>query len=993
MRHQAIRFFLQRNMFMKTMSSGVTLLLLWLFVYPTAAGAQMQAKRAPLASTRQPGDEAELAKTLERIERQLAKLDAKMVKAEDAAAEASELRALRQRLDKLHPQALKNFDRVAQHLKDKGLPQEIMKRHNEAVATYKREMHTLMVNLDAMEAAPTKAERRERSQRALAHLRAKNKRQQHRSFDPNNLPFGTPDSKVRKPKLTKEEFHAWLHPKEPVKVAATALSSGMLGSQQVSLKPTPEDLAETVDVQITNEIRTLATQLNHNPVEIYNWVYNHIEFMPTYGSIQGSQMTLENQKGNAFDTSSLLIALLRASDIPARYVIGTVQMPIEQVMNWVGGVTVPEATLEVLGQGGIPSTGLVEGGAIKAVQLEHVWVEAWIDFEPSRGAIHIAGDTWVPIDAAFKEYKHIQQVDIEHNVPFDMKSFVDEIISSAQSDIQSGWISGIDHHLIEEKLTAYQNQVLSYIASVSPDQVLTDKAISKTRNLMVSTQLPYEVAVRGDTIYQLPDNLRHKYRFILYSSVLNRENETPDMSFAEALPSLAGKKISISFIPATELDAKIITSYTPDLPIDGNKINFDQLRISLPGYLIHMVGKLMINNEVVAQSSIFTMGDELVSRSSLYAPIRGWRDAEDNYPIVGEYRTIAINPAGISRSQILSLANQIESTRLMFQSAIFDDMTLSKLIGDKLYSVILSYLAADDLMQQSSADAFQMISYRQPSFGSFTLIVQPYTIFSIPQIATFIGLELDIDQLTSVIVSKNNNITKQRIFTQNNGIRQSAYEHMIPDIILNTPEHPGLTISAVKAIRIASVQGQKIYKINQENINKVIPSLNIDNSIIDEIKQAVTAGKHAFVSQNNITFGDWVGVGYIIIDPETGAGAYKISGGANGAFYIGILAGAAMILFVATAAGAFLIPGISLLFSALLTIESILAFLLSVALANLAEEDGDEATDCFYSGLFLVGLLAAGLEYFLAGIARIFVGIDAVIATVIGDGTIEGCFE
>jgi hypothetical protein len=45
---------------------------------------------------------------------------------------------------------------------------------------------------------------------------------------------------------------------------------------------------------------------------IYNGVHDNIQFIPTYGSLQSSQMTLETKSGNAMDTASLLIALLRA---------------------------------------------------------------------------------------------------------------------------------------------------------------------------------------------------------------------------------------------------------------------------------------------------------------------------------------------------------------------------------------------------------------------------------------------------------------------------------------------------------------------------------------------------------------------------------------------------------------------------------------------------------------------------------------------------------
>jgi len=41
------------------------------------------------------------------------------------------------------------------------------------------------------------------------------------------------------------------------------------------------------------------------------------------------------------------------------------------------------------------------------------------------------------------------------------------------------------------------------------------------------------------------------------------------------------------------------------------------------------------------------------------------------------------------------------------------------------------------------------------------------------------------------------------------------------------------------------------------------------------------------VSQSNITEAGWTGVGYIITDPVTGSGAYKISTGKNGGYILG----------------------------------------------------------------------------------------------------------
>ena len=45
-----------------------------------------------------------------------------------------------------------------------------------------------------------------------------------------------------------------------------------------------------------------------------------------------------------------------------------------------------------MGQGGIPTVGLISGGSITAIRLDHVWVEAFIDYIPSRGAARVAWD-------------------------------------------------------------------------------------------------------------------------------------------------------------------------------------------------------------------------------------------------------------------------------------------------------------------------------------------------------------------------------------------------------------------------------------------------------------------------------------------------------------------------------------------------------------------------------------------------------------------------
>src|SRR5690606_38908708 len=154
-------------------------------------------------------------------------------------------------------------------------------------------------------------------------------------------------------------------------------------------------------------VQAKAAELAHNPVRIYSWVRNNVQWQPSWGAVQDADLTLSAQRGNAFDIASLTIALLRASGFPARYVHGTIDVPEDKFRNWVGGFEHINAAMAYAAAAGIPITAVTSGGVITKVRMEHVWVEAALDFYPSRGAVNHAADTWVPMDPSFKQYEFL----------------------------------------------------------------------------------------------------------------------------------------------------------------------------------------------------------------------------------------------------------------------------------------------------------------------------------------------------------------------------------------------------------------------------------------------------------------------------------------------------------------------------------------------------------------------------------------------------------
>jgi hypothetical protein len=110
----------------------------------------------------------------------------------------------------------------------------------------------------------------------------------------------------------------------------------------------------------------------------------------------------------------------------------------------------------------------------------------------------------------------------------------------------------------------------------------------------------------------------------------------------------------------------------------------------------------------------------------------------------------------------------------------------------------------------------------------------------------------------------------------------SAMEHLVPEMMFSTADNPAHGISAVKALQLAAAEGQKIWTITQTNLNTALAAINLPSDIKTDIRNSVNAGMELTAHERAVDFFGSSQVGYIVLDPETGAGGYLIGGGENG---------------------------------------------------------------------------------------------------------------
>lgn len=164
------------------------------------------------------------------------------------------------------------------------------------------------------------------------------------------------------------------------------------------------DTAAAPEAPLSDEIMAQAKALDNDYVRIYESVRNGARTEWYAGSVKGAAGTLRSGAGNDVDQASLLISLLRAAGVPARYVRGVIELPVEQVASKLGLADTSLAPT-ALTKAGIAFSPVVRGGKVALLQFEHTWVAALVPYTNYRGAVvDASGKTWIPLDPSYKDY-------------------------------------------------------------------------------------------------------------------------------------------------------------------------------------------------------------------------------------------------------------------------------------------------------------------------------------------------------------------------------------------------------------------------------------------------------------------------------------------------------------------------------------------------------------------------------------------------------------
>lgn len=177
---------------------------------------------------------------------------------------------------------------------------------------------------------------------------------------------------------------------------------------------------------------------------------------------------------------------------------------------------------------------------------------------------------------------------------------------------------------------------------------------------------------------------------------------------------------------------------------------------------------------------------------------------------------------------------------------------------------------------------------------------------------------------------------------------ESALEHAIPEQLFTDPNNlvnKPEGFSTIKALGMAVEQGQRIYTITLDNQNKALANLRLDENAMNEIKSALLIGKHITTHTDQLFVPGFKGSGYIILAPMTGDASYKISGGKNGGWLLGVLNGVGLAALIS--GWVFSTSFALIIVLAVLLVASAIASLIAIMLA----EDPAGTANCYIGGI------------------------------------------
>jgi RHS repeat-associated protein len=605
---------------------------------------------------------------------------------------------------------------------------------------------------------------------------------------------------------------------------STTSTPSVVTTAAAPLRPAANDVAA--------DVTSLAASLR-TPAKIFTWVHDNILWESYSGVAKGAAGTLAEKRGNDWDQAVLLRDMLTSQGFQAQLEWGQVTLPVSKAMN-LAGTEDPVQAANLFATGGLDGQILLNGSTPVAVQMTHAWVRAFIPYIPNRGATTGTADTWVRMDPSFKRFDYQPGIAINGHVPWSEDQYLSLGVVRAPEDY-------------------YSDRIWDYIHAANLNcqnlaQVAKSPAVHAEAYPFVPSTLTARIEGTPQTSPTIPNDQLQSVTVTLIDG-----NGATVGTWSNNIAAVWGKKVSLTFAPATPDDAAIIASY-------GGLFN-------TPAYLIRLTPIFSVDDVQAAAGQSVPAGAALDMNVAFHQP-----NVSDDFThhdvVAGETHTLVFDPGAIPNSLVASRINRSKTL------APGSDAALT----EKLFLAGLRYMQHADEGLAFAADVRWQRAVKRVFEGDVRQQIDvAYNVAGAPLRLTLAEENIDVSRLPVGIVPINNDLSNRAEVFALAGLQSSWLEGAVWEEMQSQQG-----ISAAKALLLSRRAGQTLYTVDASNVDSVLATVNLPADVEDEVRGAVGQGRIARIPSSSISVNHWTGTGYILRDPVSGAATYPISGNLAG---------------------------------------------------------------------------------------------------------------
>lgn len=269
----------------------------------------------------------------------------------------------------------------------------------------------------------------------------------------------------------------------------------------------------------------LAEALENDPLRIYQYVRNHFEYVPYFGLLKGPYLTLHERAGNDFDQAALLVELLRAAQIPAKFKYGTASIDtsnataLQNVANWLGTDADVQIIAATLANGGIPVS-----FSDSILRFDRVWVEA----TTTQGS--------VLLDPAYKSAMRYSPINLSSAMNYTEAGILEAAGGTTTPTSIKSMNAGALANYLKDRSTDLQNFLRAHHPNDHVEAVFGGYRIIQDNSDSLPASLPLPVTDTPLTWDAVPANFIHTLR-VIHGNLDTTRN----------IPEIAGRKVSLTY--------------------------------------------------------------------------------------------------------------------------------------------------------------------------------------------------------------------------------------------------------------------------------------------------------------------------------------------------------------------------------------------------------------------------------------------------------------